>query len=283
MTAKVGPAGNSDRFYSLGHQSALEVPRYLNALSLTAYEYQCGRGVNIGEEKARALGREAEAYGVALSLHAPYYISLSSTEPEKRDKSIDYLLQSAQAVDWMGGRRVILHSGSAGKLDRGEALALATETLTRARAALDEAGFAHILLCPETMGKLNQLGTLEEVLALCAIDERMLPCIDFGHLNARSGGGLVGRADYAAVLDAVERALGPERLRVFHSHFSKIEYTAGGEKRHLNFEDQPSPGPDFEPLAQLIVERGLAPTLICESAGHQDLDAVAMLEALARY
>ncbi|HIU72199.1 MAG TPA: TIM barrel protein [Candidatus Galloscillospira excrementipullorum] len=280
MTAKFGPAGNSDAFYEAGNKATLQIPGYLESLGLTAYEYQCGRGVTVGEETARKLGAKAAEHGITLSLHAPYYISLSSVEPEKREASIGYLLASARALDWMGGSRVILHSGSCGKMSREQALSLACETLARARAALDEAGYAHIVLCPETMGKINQLGTLEEVLTLCELDERMLPCIDFGHLNARTLGAVRTQEDYAAILDAVEQRLGKERARSFHSHFSKIEYTAGGEKRHLTFATDTGFGPDFEPLARLVVQRGLSPTIICESAGTQDLDALAMQQTL---
>jgi len=276
MKIKFGPAGNPDGFYAAGFKHTLQIPGYLERLGLTAYEYQCGRGVNVGEETARKLGEKAKEHGVTISLHAPYYISLSSLEPEKRENSIRYLLESARAVDWMGGERVILHSGSCGKMSRAEALELAAETLTRARRALDEAGFPHIVLCPETMGKINQLGDLSEVLTLCEINERMLPCIDFGHLNARTLGGIQTKEDFAAVLNAVEERLGSERARRFHSHFSKIEYTAGGEKKHLTFESDPGFGPNFEPLAQLLKERNCAPTVICESAGTQELDAQTM-------
>ncbi len=124
----------------------------------------------------------------------------------------------------------MVHTGSCGKLPREEALRLAKDTMKKAIAALDNEGLGNIRVCPETMGKMNQLGTLEEVLELCTLDERLLPCIDFGHLNARTLGALKEKQDFAAVLDAIENKLGAARLKEFHSHFSKIEYTAGGEK-----------------------------------------------------
>lgn len=101
-------------------------------------------------------------------------------------------------------------------------------------------------LCPETMGKIGQLGTLEEVLALCGVDSRITPCIDFGHLNARTLGGIRSKADYAAILDRIGEALGDARARQFHVHFSRIEYSKGGEKRHwtlprLSLAPNPSP------------------------------------------
>ena len=94
------------------------------------------------------------------------------------------------------------------------------------------------------MGKIGQLGTLDEVLELCKVDERITPCIDFGHLNARTLGGIASKADYAAILDKVEAALGGARAKRFHVHFSRIEYSAGGEKRHWTFaETQFGPEP----------------------------------------
>ena len=131
------------------------------------------------------------------------------------------------------------------------------------------------MLCPETMGKVGQLGTLDEVLALCGVDKRITPCIDFGHLNARDQGSIKTKQDYAAILDRMGEVLGDERASRFHVHFSKIEYTTGGEKQHLTFADTVY-GPDFEPLLELCYERGLSPVIICESAGTQAEDAATM-------
>ncbi len=288
MTAdmvRFGPAGNSDSFAEQGHKSTLEAPAYCAGLGLTAYEYQCGRGVRVSEATAKAMKAEAEKHGVRMSLHAPYYISLSSPEEEKRKGSARYFLESAQAVSRMGGTRFVVHSGSCGKQSREQALALAVETLRYCVHELDAAGFTDVTVCPETMGKIGQLGTLEEVLELCSVDERILPCVDFGHLNARTLGGIRTKEDYAAILDAMENRLGLERASCFHSHFSKIEYTAGGEKRHLTFADGTF-GPDPAPLMELIAERGWAPTFICESDGTQAEDAAELArlykEALER-
>ena len=275
MSANFGPAGNAESFSAMGYKNSLDIPEYIEKMGLDAYEYQCGRGVKIGEDKADMLGRLAAEKGIKLSLHAPYYISMSSVEEQKRDNSVDYILASARAVNAMGGSRIVVHTGSCGKLPREEALRLAKDTMKKAIAALDNEGLGNIRVCPETMGKMNQLGTLDEVLELCTLDERLLPCIDFGHLNARTLGALKEKQDFAAVLDAIENKLGAARLKEFHSHFSKIEYTAGGEKRHLTFEDTVF-GPDYKPLIELIYERGLCPTVICESAGTQAEDALAM-------
>ena len=275
MSAKFGPAGNSISFTEMGYKHSLQVPEYLEKMGLNAFEYQCGRGVNIGLDKAAALGEKAREKGITLSLHAPYYISMSSIEEEKRLNSINYILSSARAVNAMGGDRIVVHTGSCGKISREYALELAIDTMKKALSALDGENLGHIHICPETMGKVNQLGTLDEVMSLCAIDERLIPCIDFGHLNARDLGYFKTLADYETVFKTIENRLGMDRLKSFHSHFSKIEYTTGGEKKHLTFADTVY-GPDFEPVMELTAKYGCSPTFICESDGTQAEDASAM-------
>ena len=275
MPALFGPAGNSESFTKMGYKSSLQVPEYIVKMGLDAFEYQCGRGVNIGSEKAAQLGKLADEKGIKLSLHAPYYISMSSVEEEKRIKSVDYILQSARAVNTMGGSRIVVHTGSCSKISREQALDLAKDTMKLAIAALDAEGLSNVRICPETMGKINQLGTLEEVIELCKLDERLLPCIDFGHLNARTMGQVNSGEAFLDILNKIGNELGEDRLKQFHSHFSKIEYTVGGEKKHLTFEDTVF-GPDYEPLMELVYKKNLSPTFICESAGTQAEDAKAM-------
>lgn len=269
---RFGPAGISDSFAAQGYKTSLDIPAYTAGMGLDAFEYQCGHGVRLAEGKARQMAALAAEKGIVFSVHAPYYISMSSLDEEKRLGSIRYLLQSAQLCRALGGRRIIFHPGSCGKQSRAAALDKALDTLRRGVEALDEAGYGDMTLCPETLGKIGQLGDLEEVLALCGVDRRIVPCIDFGHLNARTLGGIRSRADYAAILDRMGEALGDDRARTFHVHFSRIEFSAGGEKRHWTFADTQY-GPEPDPLMELLAERRLAPVVICESAGTQAEDA----------
>ena len=271
MGAIFGPAGNSQEFKINKNLSLLE---YLKSYNLKAYEYQCGMGVRITEKSAEKFSKDMK--GIAISIHAPYYISLSSVEEEKRKKSVQYILKTARIAKAMKAKRVVVHSGSSRKIPREEALELAKKTLKDALQELEKNGLDEIILCPETMGKVNQLGNLEEVLSLCKISERLVPCLDFGHLNARSFGEIKGSENYLEILNKVENELGFERLKNFHSHFSKVEFTIpGGEKKHLTFEDV-TYGPEFEPLAELVVRKNLSPIFICESAGTQAKDAKLM-------
>lgn len=275
MGAIFGPAGNSQAFYDAGYKATNQVFGWLEEQGLDAYEYQCGRGVRLSETAAQALRAKAAEHHIALSLHAPYYISLASTDPAKRENSVRYILASGQAVHWLGGSRIVVHPGGLNGRSREEAVEVARETLKQAQQALDEAGLSEVHICPETMGKVNQLGDLEEVLRLCEVDERFLPCIDFGHMNSRTHGGMNSREAFAALLDTLHNRLGEERTRHFHAHFSKIEYSAGGEKEHLTFADTLF-GPEPAPLMELFAQRRLSPVVICESAGTQAADARTM-------
>lgn len=274
MEIRFGPAGNSESFAAAGFRASADAPAWLAGLGLNAYEYQCGRGVNVGQETARKIGEAAREHGIALSLHTPYYINLSSGEAERREKNAGYILQSCEAAAAMGAQRLVVHCGGVGKQSRAQAMRHSRENVRLLLEAVEQAGYTQTL-CLETMGKRNVIGDAEEVCELVALDDRLLPCIDFGHLNARTGGRCNSYEAFAAVLDLLENRIGRERARILHAHFSKIEYTDKGEMRHLTFADE-TYGPEFGPLARLLRERAYTPTIICESAGTQAEDALVM-------
>ncbi len=279
--AKFGPGGNSESFYAQGHKSTLEAPAWVAARGLDAYEYEAGNGISAGEATLRAIGEEARKHGILMSLHTPYFISLSGVEEEKRLKSISYIEKSLWAAELLGADTIVIHCGSAAKISRAEAVSLAIDTLEK---TIETVGDTPIRLGIETMGKVNQLGTLEEVVEICKRDRHLYPVVDFGHMNARAIGGYYTDADsYRRTFDYIGRELGDEIARTLHCHFSKIEYTGAGEKKHLTFADE-TYGPLFEPLAEAIVKENLAPRIICESDGTMAEDALYMkkcVEALA--
>ena len=282
MFAKFGTAGNCEDFYDAGNKSALDMPAWLKNHNLDCYEYQCGRGVKISDDAARELGKAAKENGIFLSVHAPYYISLSSVDEEKRKNSVNYILSTLNAAKCMGADRIVVHSGSCGSITRREALALASDTIKMALDAADEHGFGAIHICPETMGKVKQLGNLNEVMKLCLIDERLIPTIDFGHINSMTLGGLKNLEDFAHIFDTIENKLGSERAKNFHAHYSRIEYTNAGEKKHHTF-DETEFEPEFLPIAEIMAKRGVTPRIICESAGTQTRDAVQLKELYMNY
>ena len=279
MAVKFGPGGNSLSFGKRKFPD--ELPSYLASMGLDCYEIECGRGVRIAAATYEKLPALASGNNITVTLHAPYFISLSSVEAEKRDNSVNYIAESLRAADKLGATKVVVHSGSCAKITRAEALYLAKQTLAKAVALRQSEGLKAII-CPETMGKINQLGTLDEVLELCTLDDEMLPCVDFGHLNARTHGEIKTIDDYAAMLDKIENTLGHDRLSQMHIHFSKIEYTNSGERRHLTFADEIY-GPQYEPLCELLAKRNLNCTVICESDGTQAEVASLMKKAYLGY
>jgi len=271
-----GPGGNGDWFRRDGMKSALQTPGWLASKGIDAFEYEATRGVNASEEALRAFGEKAREHNIRISLHTPYFISLSGVDPEKRlTGSINYITKSLWAADLIGADTIVIHSGSAGKIDRAEAMRLSCDTLAKLIEALD-GQYSHIRLGIETLGKRNQLGTLDEVIEQCRVHPQFVPVVDFGHLNCREQGGLFPDTDsYRRVFDTIAGALGDDVARHLHCHFSKIEYTEAGEKKHLTFDDTVY-GPFFEPLAEAIVRDNLAPRIICESDGTQAEDALWM-------
>lgn len=272
---KFGTAGNPECFYDEGGKSSLEMPKWLANIGLDAYEYQCGRGVRISDEAARKLAKNAEKHGITLSVHSPYYINISSVESLKIDNSVNYILQTANAALNMGAKRIVVHMGSAKDITRRRAMEISKSTINIILKELDSSGFGNITICLETMGKTNQMGTIEEVMELCGADERLLPAVDFGHINARMQGALKTEDDFDAIIKYMEKKMGRERTTHFHAHFSKIAYTKSGEKKHVTFENTEY-GPEFLPLAKVLAKRNLSPVIICESAGTQSIDALKM-------
>lgn len=198
---------------------------------------------------------------------------MSGVEEEKRLKSLDYIEKSLICAEAMKADIIVIHAGSASKISREKATELAKDTMYRALCKFPDNG---IIFGIETMGKINQLGTLDEVIEICTLDKRLSPVVDFGHLNARERGGLFPDADsYLRVFDKIGSRLSDDKAKYLHCHFSKIEYTDKGEKRHLTFGDDVY-GPDFEPLMKTVYENRLCPRIICESDGTMAEDALAM-------
>lgn len=273
---RFGPSGNSDLFYEQGHKHTWEAFAWLHAMGLTAFEYSFGHGVRMKEDTAAQIRQEAEKYGFAMSVHAPYYINLAAGDASV-EKNYMYIEQSAKAARMLGADRVVIHPGSVSGKPREMALTQTLDSLSRIYRQLREAGLGDLLYCPETLGKINQIGDLEEIAKLCSLGDNIYPTIDFAHLHARSLGGLKGYEDYKKIIDFLENAIGTEKTYAMHVHFSKIEFTRAGEKMHRLFSDEGF-GPDFEPLAALLAEKGMSPRIICESRGTQATDAAAMME-----
>lgn len=274
---KFGPSGNGQLFYDSGYKHTVQAPEFLDKLGLDCFEYSFGRGVNLSEGKAIEIGEAFSSKNKEISAHAPYFINFANPEDEAAQKSYNYVLQSANALRLMNGKRVVFHPAAQGKASREEAVARTADRLKVLRDYIYLNGYDDMHFCPETMGKLAQIGTLEEVVEFCKIDKVFLPAIDFGHINAREQGSLRTVEDYKSRLEYMIAELGYERVKHFHVHFSKIMYGGKGEVKHLTFEDNIY-GPEFEPLAVALKQLKLEPYVVSESNGTQAEDARKMKE-----
>lgn len=262
---RFGPSGNCEMFYSEGNKHSYQAPAWLKSKGLLAYEYSFGRGFTLKEDTAKIIGEEAKKNGVLVSAHAPYYINLANTQEEMIQKSFNYITKGLELLDCLGGEHYVVHLASCGKLSRAEALNITRKNLDRALQLVYDLKLDsnNKKICPETMGKQMQIGDYDEIIDFCTMDKILVPTFDFGHINALHQGCLKTYDDYKKIIDLAIEKLG-DRVKNCHIHFSKIEYGDKGEIKHLTLDDNVY-GPEFEPLAQLIYDYKLTPTIISES------------------
>ena len=271
-----GPSGCGNEFYEQGHKSILEVPEWVKNYGLDAYEYSFGHGYNMSSELANKAGQLFKEHDIKLSLHAPFYINFANPDEVMYQKTQGYIYTGIKFLRAFGADRLIFHPASCGKLKREEALELTYKRFDETFNKMDEEGILDgLLLCPETMGKTMQIGTYSEVVDLCKVNEHLVPTFDFGHINSLEQGSLKTKDDYKRILDYCIEKLGFDRTNNCHIHFSKIQYGAKGEIKHLNYDDSIY-GPEFDPLAEVLVEYNLSPRVICESMDKMPHDALIM-------
>lgn len=270
---RFGPSGNDESFYSQGYKKTLDSFKWIKDLGLDIYEYSLGNGITLKLETATAMGLEAEKNGIEVSIHAPYFINFANPSLEAREKSINYCLNSLKLLDAFKGQKCVIHSGSCLKQDRKEALKILYQGFDSLLEKVYEHNLNKFYLCPETMGKYQQIGTYQEIIDLCTLDKCLIPTLDFGHINCVLQGGLKKEDDYRKIFDYSFEKLGKFKTENLHIHFSKIEYSSKGEIKHLDLSDN-NYGPNFETLAKVIKEYSLNPTVICESKGKMATDAL---------
>ncbi len=272
---KFGPSGNSLSFAAEGYKHTEEAAAFVKERGLDCYEYSFGRGIHMTEQKALSVAKAFREAGVEISVHAPYFINFANPDDEMAEKSYGYVLDSAKMLRLLGGRRLVFHPATQGKDERPIAVERTKERLKILRDKIYMSGLEDLMFCPETMGKTAQIGTIEEIAAFCEVDPIFTPCVDFGHVNAREQGSLKTKEDYRVRLQYLIDRLGVDRMKHFHVHFSKIQYGAKGEIRHLTFADEVY-GPEFAPLAVALKELALEPYIVSESDGMQAEEAAEM-------
>ena len=276
---RFGPAGTPPAFREL-KKPIVELPKFLRDEGLDALEYQAvrwGPKPQMKREDAEKLGVKAKENDVWLTVHGSYFINFCGKE-ETVEASKKRLIACVTAADWMKAHLVVFHPGFYGKMSPKEALNSCVKAMGEVVEAMDRLGIKDVKLGPETMGKLSQFGSLDEILTVCEKLERTVPVIDWAHIHARERGKFKTIDDYRKVLDEIEKRLGSDSVKNLHCHFTRVEFTDKGEKCHHTL-DETDYGPDFRPLAQLIAENDLKPVIISESP-ILDVDSIKMRNML---
>jgi len=270
---RFGPAGMPLGFKLL-KRTVDEVPMYLRTEGLDAFEYQMVRWgpiPQIRREMAEKLAKNAVEQDVWLTAHGSYFVNLTAGQREVLEASKKRLLACVTGASWMGAHIVVFHPGSYAGRSPGEVFQTCEKAMREVVESMRSLAITGVHLAPETMGKFSQFGSLDEVLALCERVELTEPNVDWAHLHARERGRFKTIDDVGKVMDEIERRLGSKALRNLHCHFSHIEFTDKGERKHHNL-GMVGYGPDFGFLARLVAERGLKPVITCETP-NLDLDA----------
>jgi deoxyribonuclease-4 len=278
---RFGPAGVPPLFRIIGAKLS-DVPELLREEGLDAFEYEAvrwGQKPQIKQQDAENLKLKAEKNDVLLSLHGSYFINLCGKK-EVVEASKRRLIACATAAQWMGAYVVVFHPGFYGRVEKSYAFRNCIAAIRDVIEKMNNLGIRKVKLGPETMGRLFQLGTLDEILTICETVEQTQLVIDWSHLHARGRGRFKKVDDFRAVVEEAEKRLGTEAVKNMHCHFSKIEYTDKGERRH-HILDEARYGPDFQMLAEVIAEFNLRPVIICETP-ILDVDAMKMRDILRK-
>lgn len=271
-----GPAGCGDEFYNEGHKGILEVPQWIKNKGLDAYEYSFGHGYQMSSDLALKAKEKFEEFDIKLSLHAPFYINFANPNNEMYMKTRGYINTGIKFLKAFGADKLVFHPASCGNLKREEAFNLTARRFEETFGELEAEGVLDgLFMCPETMGKTMQIGTYKEVVELCKLNKHLVPTFDFGHINSLEQGSLKTKDDYKRVLDFSIENIGFEKTNNSHIHFSKIQFGNKGEIKHLNYDDAVF-GPDFDNLAEVLVEYKISPRVICESMSTMPHDALIM-------
>lgn len=278
---RFGPAGVPPSF-KIMKVSLSDVPRLLREEGLDAFEYQAvrwGEKPQIRREEAEKLGLKSRENDVLISIHGSYFINLCG-DKQTVEASKNRLIACAVSAQWMEAKPLVFHVGYYGKRTPKQVFEACKEAIKDVVERLKSLGLESINLGPETMGKPSQFGSLDEILALCEQLEQIQPVIDWAHLHARDLGRFKTADDFREVLVEIENRLGTSAVKNMHCHFTKIEFTEKGEKRH-HVLDEKNYGPNFEFLADVIAEFKLNPVIISESP-ILDIDAIKMRDILMK-
>lgn len=238
--------------------------RVLEEMNLDGIELEFVRGVRMGEASQQTVKKASEKF--VITAHGPYYINLNSKEPEKIDASVVRIIETARMADKVGAFSITYHAAFYLQDDKKVVFDRVVEQTRRIIKIVEEENLK-VWIRPETTGKITQWGDLDEIIALSKEFKQVLPCVDFSHLHARTGGGLNSYDDFCNILNKIGTELGQNALENFHGHLAGIAYSEKGEKNHLELDNSDM---NYKDLLKAMKEFGVKGALVCESPNIED-------------
>ena len=242
-----------------GYEHAFEI---LKDMNLDGMEVEFVHGVRMSDETRKLLKKFSVEQNFVLTSHGPFYINLNSKEPDKVEASLQRIVETAQAAHDFGGYSITYHAAFYMGADKETVFNQVKTQTQKIIKILEENSINDIWIRPETTGKSTQWGDYEEIIRLSKEFETVLPCIDFSHIHARTGGKYNTYDEFCKVLDKISTELGQRAIDNFHAHLAGIEYTAKGERRHLIFEEADM---NYKDLLRAMKSFGVKGALVCES------------------
>lgn len=285
-----GVAGFPPAFFESEYRKKrTNIFEWLNSLSLNWVELQNTYGVKMKESQAHEYRELACKYNIGISLHAPYYITLASGDPDVVKRSIERIFQCYWLADIIGAQRIIFHPGFySGKTDEDRKKGL--DQLINGLLSIKNDIPNNIYLYAETAGKCSQLGSLEEIIKICSSVPYVRPCLDLAHIHGFTHGSLTSTESIIKVMDYVEQELGKQLLMETHFHMYPVEIDKNGEKRHRAFFEKNElqqinlfsnvkdewfyPRPEH--FISAVKQKEIYPIVVCEALNSQEQGAMLM-------
>lgn len=246
-----------------GYPKAFEI---IEEMGLDGMEVEFVHGVRMSDETRKFIKNLVENKGFVITAHGPFYINLNSKEEEKIEASVQRIIETAQAAKDFGGYSITYHAAFYMGKEKEEVYQQVKKQTAKIVETLERNNIK-MWIRPETTGKATQWGDYEEIIRLSKEFEQVLPCIDFSHVHARTGGEYNTYDEFCKILDRISTELGDKAINNFHAHLAGIEYSAKGEKRHLILEDSDM---NYKDLLKALKSFGVKGALVCESPNIEE-------------
>lgn len=238
--------------------------KVLEEMKLDGMELEFVHGVRMSENSQKTVNEASKKF--LITAHGPYYINLNSKEPEKVDASVTRIIDTVVMAQKAGAYSITYHAAFYMGNDKKIVFDRVKKQTERIIEIVEKEGI-NVWIRPETTGKTTQWGDLDEIVALSKEFKQVLPCIDFSHLHARTGGEYNTYDEFCKILEKIGTELGQKAIDNFHAHLAGIAYSAKGEKNHLNFEDSDM---NYKDLLKALKKFDVKGALICESPNIEE-------------